>query len=140
LTSNTGNNEQGNEKAGGDKDVIRRGVDQHKERLKFAEVPAPAQTDGKFTAQWANDRRSVTVQGRCPACDGATSTNFPFGIPGSRGLIRTLRPRPAILPSPVTIYCECGHAHDDRPPDAIDTGCGRYWAVHLTDAERRPQP
>jgi hypothetical protein len=140
LTSGTGNNQQGNEKPGGDNDVIRRGVDQHKERLKFAEVAASAQTDGQFTAQWANDGRSVTIEGRCPACGGLTSTQFPFGIGGSKGYRGPSKPRPAILPSPVTIYCECGHAHDDRPPDAIDTGCGRYWAVHLADAERRPQP
>lgn len=137
MTSDTGNSEQGSEKPSGDKNVIR--LDQHKERLKFAEVAAPAQTDGQFTAQWANDGRSVNVKGHCPACDGLTSTDFPIGIGGTRSLLRP-RPRPAQLPSPVTIYCDCGHAHDDRPPDAIDTGCGRYWAVHLTDAERRPQP
>jgi hypothetical protein len=125
LTSDTGSNQHG--------------ADQHKERVKFAEVEAAAQTAGQFTAQWSNGGRSVTIKGHCPACGGLTSTDFSMGIGGSKGVRGLDRPRPAILiPSSVTIYCECGHAHDDRPPDAIDTGCGRFWAVHLTDAERQP--
>jgi hypothetical protein len=143
LTSGTGSNQQGSaeqrrDKAGDQHGADQHHVDQHKERVKFAEVEATAQTDGQFTVQWAADGRSVTIKGRCPACGGLTSTEFPFGIASSKGFRGPPKPRPAILPSPVTIYCECGHAHEDRPPDAIDTGCGRFWAVHLTDAERRP--
>lgn len=114
-------------------------VDQHKDQVKFAEVEAAAQADGQFSAKWADDGRSVTVKGHCPACDGLTSTEFPFGIGGSKGFRGPTTPRPAALPSPVTIYCECGHAHADRPPDAFDNGCGRFWEVHLNEAELRPK-
>jgi hypothetical protein len=113
-------------------------ADQHKARLTFAEVEAAAQAGGQFKADWAADGTSVTVTGHCPACGGLTSTEFALGIGGSKGFRGETKPRPAVLRSPVTIYCECGHTHADRPPDAIDNGCGRYWAVHLTDAERRP--
>jgi hypothetical protein len=113
-------------------------VDQHKERVKFAEVEAAAQTAGQFTAEWAADGRSVTVRGNCPECGGLTSTEFTPGLGGSKGFRSPPKPRPTVLPSPLTIYCECGHAHADRLPDALDTGCGRYWPVYLREAERRP--
>jgi hypothetical protein len=102
----------------------------------YVEAEEDAQRDGQFRAEWAHGGRSATIKGRCPACGHLTSAEFSLGIGGSKGFRRT--PRPAILPSPVTMFCECGHAHDGRPPDAVDTGCGRFWAVHLTEAERRP--
>jgi hypothetical protein len=114
------------------------GVDLHRGRVRFAAVEAAAQTAGQFTAEWAADGRSVTVRGHCPECRGLTSTEFTRGLVGSKGFRGSTRPRPTQLPSPLTVYCECGYAHEDRPPDALDTGCGRYWWVHLSDADRRP--
>jgi hypothetical protein len=35
------------------------------------------------------------------------------------------------VPGEVTVFCECGHVHPDRPPDALDAGCGRFWVVEL---------
>lgn len=114
------------------------GVDLHRGRVRFAEIEAPAPTAGQFVAKWAADGRRVTVRGHCPECRGLTSTEFTPGLGGSKGLRGLPKPRPTQLPSPLTMYCECGHAHEDRPPDALDTGCGRYWSVHLSDAERLP--
>lgn len=118
--------------------TIHHGADQHKGTIKFAEVQAAAQTAGQFTAEWADGGRSVTVRGHCPECRGLTITEFTPGLGGSKGFRDPPKPRSAVLPSPLTIYCECGHAHEDRPPDALDIGCGRYWSVHLSDADRRP--
>ncbi len=37
---------------------------------------------------------------------------------------------------PVTLYCQCGHALDERPANALDKGCGRFWPVYLPDDVR----
>jgi hypothetical protein len=103
----------------------------------YVEAEEDVQRDGQFAVEWAGGGRTVTIKGGCPACAHLTSAEFSFGIGVSKGFRG--KPRPAILPSPVTMFCECGYAHDGRPPDALDTGCGRFWAVHLTEAERRPK-
>lgn len=112
-------------------------IDQHK-TVKYIEVEAAAPATGQFTAAWAAGGRSVTVSGHCPACGGRTATEFSPGIVGSKGLRRPGRLATYVLPSPVTLYCECGHTHDERPTDALDKGCGRFWPVHLPDDARRP--
>jgi hypothetical protein len=114
------------------------GIDQHQGKVKFAEIEVAAPAPGQFAAEWAADGRSVIVRGHCPECGGLTSTEFTPGLGGSKGFRIPPKPPPTFLRSPLTIFCECGHAHEDRPPDALDTGCGRYWPVHLSEAERRP--
>ena len=113
-------------------------LDQHKGTVKFAEVEAAAQPAGQFTVEWTADGRSVTVRGHCPECRALTSSEFRAGLGGSKGAFRgSPKPPLTVLPSPLTVYCECGYAHEDRPQNALDTGCGRYWSVYLQDADRR---
>jgi hypothetical protein len=112
-------------------------IDKHDNSLAYAETAADSPPDGQFKVAWATGGRTVTVSGSCPACGGLTATGFSPGIGGSKGL-RARIPRPQGLPSPVTLFCECGHAHTDRPPDALDKGCGRFWLVFLPDDARQP--
>jgi hypothetical protein len=114
-------------------------IDQHK-AVKYVETQATDPAGGQFAATWTSDGRNVTVAGPCPACAGRTATDFSPGIGGVKGYRGFGQPesRRLALPSPVTLFCECGHAHADRPDDAFDRGCGRYWRVHLTEDERRP--
>jgi hypothetical protein len=112
-------------------------IDRHK-AVTYVETEADAQQAGQFTVTWTPDGRSVTVKGHCPACGGTTSTEFSPGIAGSKGGYRGVSRRPQKLPSPVTLYCECGHVHGERPPDALDRGCGRFWPVYLPDDARQP--
>lgn len=110
----------------------------HHKPVTYVETETGAQNAGQFTATWTPDGRSVKVVGSCPACGGTTSAEFSLGIAGSKGFRGISAPRPPVLPSPVTLYCECGHAHSERPPDALDKGCGRFWLVDLPDEMRRP--
>lgn len=110
----------------------------HHRAVAYVETEADAQNAGQFTARWTPDGRSVQVSGHCPACGGTTGTEFTPGIAGSKGFRGLSAPRPPLLPSPVTLYCECGHVHSERPPDALDRGCGRFWPVYLPDDARRP--
>lgn len=113
-------------------------IDVHNDQLPYVETSAPPQATGVFTAAWRADGRTVTVAGPCPACGGRTATDFAPGIGGTKGIRETRSAAALELRSPLTLYCECGHAHADRPADAIDKGCGRYWEANLTDGERKP--
>jgi hypothetical protein len=118
-------------------------IDKHDNALAYVETEANSPANGQFTAAWATDGRTATVAGPCPACGGFTATEFSHGICGSkgfRGVFRARAPRPQGLPSPLTLFCECGHAHTDRPPDALDKGCGRFWPVFLPEDARLPPP
>jgi hypothetical protein len=110
----------------------------HHRAVAYVETEADAQNAGQFTARWTPDGRSVQVSGHCPACGGTTSTEFTPGLAGSKGIRGISPPRPPVLTAPVTLYCECGHVHSERPPDALDRGCGRFWPVYLPDDARRP--
>lgn len=114
-------------------------IDVHDGDLAFAEIEVPAPPDGAFTVTWSPDGRKAAVAGPCPACGARTETDFSPVIGGTKGFfqLRRLVAVPA-LRSPLTLYCECGHVHADRPADAIDKGCGRFWTVSLADSERRP--
>ena len=113
-------------------------IDHHK-AIKYVEVEADAPAAGQFTAAWAAHGGSVTVAGPCPACGGRTANEFSPGIAGAKGF-RRRRPATHRLPLPVTLFCECGHAHDERPTEALDKGCGRHWPVYLPDDARSPLP
>ena len=114
-------------------------IDKHDNSLVYVETEADSQADGQFRVAWAPSGRTATVSGPCPACGGRTATEFTPGIGGSKGF-RSAAPQPLGLPSSVTIFCECGHGHTDRPPDALDKGCGRFWLVYLPDDVRQPLP
>ena len=110
-------------------------IDHHR-TVKYVETEVDAPAVGQFTVVWKADGNRVTVTGLCPACGGRTTTEFSTGIGGSKGLRGLGRPAAYQLPSPVTLFCECGHAHDERPADARDRGCGRFWPVDLPDEAR----
>lgn len=112
-------------------------IDKHANSLAYVETEVNSPADGQFKAEWAPGGRTVTVSGPCPACGGRTATEFSPGIGGSKGFRRPA-PHPQRLPSPVTLFCECGYAHADRPPGALDKGCGRFWLVVLPDDARQP--
>lgn len=112
-------------------------IDHHK-AVKYVEAQADPTASGSFTAAWAVGGKSVTVAGHCPACGGRTTAEFWPGIVGSKAIRVTSRHTTYALPSPVTLFCECGHVHDQRPADALDKGCGRFWLVYLPDDARRP--
>lgn len=107
-------------------------IDHHKP-IKYVEAEMPLETS--FTIAVAADGKRVIISGACPACGGHTSADFPYGIGGSGskgwGFRGPSGPPPTVR-SPVTVYCECGHAHAARPPNAPDIGCGRFWPVELT--------
>lgn len=111
-------------------------IDQHVDGLKYAELEAAAQTESQFQVHWEGATANLT--GLCPACHGQTRTDFAGGIGSSKAFRGPKTWQAVMLPSPLTLYCECGHMHEGRPPDAFDTGCGRYWAVFLKDEDRRP--
>lgn len=112
-------------------------IERHKNALAYVEIEVNSPANGEFRATWAPDGSTVSVSGTCPACGGRTANEYKPGIAGSKGFRRSPQ-SPQVLRSPVTIYCECGHAHANRPSDALDRGCGRYWQVYLTDDERQP--
>jgi hypothetical protein len=112
-------------------------IDHHR-TVQYAETEVNAPAAGQFTTVWAAGGNSVTVTGPCPACGGRTTTEFSTGIGGSKALGGHGRPAAHKLPSPVTLFCQCGRAHDERPADAPDRGCGRFWLVDLPDEARRP--
>jgi hypothetical protein len=108
---------------------------QHRE-VDYAEIETDVAAQGvTFSVTWAPDGEKATITGDCPECHGPTKTEFSTGIPDTkfRG------PKIPALPSPVTLYCECGRAHKDRPADALDRGCGRYWLFYV-DAKERVHP
>ena len=114
-----------------------RTIDKHNNSLVYVETQANSPPDGEFKAAWEPGGMTVTVSGPCPACGGWTATEFSAGIVGSKGFHRPA-PRSRKLPSPVTLFCECGHAHADRPLGALDKGCGRFWLIYLSDDARQP--
>jgi hypothetical protein len=80
----------------------------------------------------AETDEGVAVSGECPRCGAATSMTFPPGSPqGTKGMFRRA-PTPApVRMRKVTVYCECGYAHPERPPESPESGCGAYWTVDL---------
>jgi hypothetical protein len=104
-------------------------IDHHRS-IKFVEAEMPA--DPSFVVTLAPDRKTVTISGVCPACGGRTVSDYPYGIGGTgyKGFPRRST-GPTAVPSTVTVICECGHSHPDRPTEAPDLGCGRFWTVEL---------
>jgi hypothetical protein len=108
-----------------------RRIDQHRS-INYAETQE--RLDVPFDVQRQPDGKRVkyVVTGNCPACGGLMTKEFSYGISGngSKGMFADRR-EPAI-PSQVTLYCECGYFHAEKPAGAIDDGCGRYWKIDLT--------
>lgn len=100
-------------------------IDRHQDCV-YTETVFPMQDD--FTVTRSSE--GLEVIGACPACGGLTSMTFDYGPPdGVKGLFRKKD-----APSPtetVTVYCECGYVHADRPESALDRGCGAFWKVKV---------
>ena len=111
-------------------------IDHHNNSLTYAEAEVLASTDKPFTVTRSPTGKGLTVTGPCPMCGGRTSTDFAYGIGGIKGFRGGSRP--LTIRSPVTVYCECGHVHAERPAEAFDKGCGRYWMVDIPDELRAP--
>lgn len=110
-------------------------IDHHKP-IHYVEQEVTVPPDRPFEVQRRAEGTGLTATGTCPACGGSTNTVLPYGIGGTKGYRRPARP-PSVK-SPVTIFCECGHAHTDRPSDALDKGCGRFWLVDIPAELRIP--
>jgi hypothetical protein len=108
-----------------------RRIDHHRS-IKYAETQA--RLDAPFDVQRLPDgkRFKYVVTGNCPACGGLMTKEFPYGISGggTKGIFGD--PPPPAASAQVTLYCECGHFHADKPASATDDGCGRYWKIDLT--------
>ncbi|MEU8041154.1 hypothetical protein [Streptosporangium sp. NPDC049078] len=88
-----------------------------------------AEFDGQITFTVAEIDKGLVVTGNCPGCGARTSTTFSHGTPqGTKG---GLRRKPPVRATKVTVYCECGYPHPERPPEVPDTGCGAYWSVDI---------
>ncbi|GAA2863234.1 hypothetical protein ABT362_26530 [Nonomuraea rubra] len=82
-----------------------------------------------FTVAKSLTEEGFEVSGLCPECKGKTSTPWPFGIAGAKGLFKkNEEPHPS---GPRTVGCECGYAHANRPDGLWIVGCGAYWTVEL---------
>jgi hypothetical protein len=66
-----------------------------------------------------------TVRSRCETCDAVTVRRIRKVMPGVHKGPEQAPPPPRRL----TITCDCGYAHADRP--AGEQGCGRFWLVNL---------
>ncbi len=111
-------------------------IDHHSDNLKYVEAEVLVSSDKSFTVARDLKRKRLTVVGPCPACGGRTSVDFYYGLGGTRGFRGPVSP--SAIRSPVTVFCECGHVHADRPANAIDKGCGRFWLVDIPDELRTP--
>ncbi|QNP73748.1 hypothetical protein IAG44_32670 [Streptomyces roseirectus] len=78
------------------------------------------------------DGRTLTLRGICPTCQGVTTSEYAYGIPGTgtKGIFSRSQPDPPETQLLAEFhYCECGHAHPQLPPDAPFIGCGASWKV-----------
>ena len=111
-------------------------IDHHSNSLTYAEAEVTVPADKGFTVTRSPAGKGLTISGPCPTCGGRTSTDLSYGIGGTKGFRGGSRPE--AVRSPVTVYCECGHVHAERPADALDKGCGRFWLVDIPEALRTP--
>ncbi|UWZ34145.1 hypothetical protein Drose_23150 [Dactylosporangium roseum] len=64
----------------------------------------------------------LRLTGLCPACRHESATTVPLSVVAYESHVRP-RSRTA------TVGCRCRQAHEGRPGDTPDAGCGRTWAV-----------
>ncbi|GAB3154262.1 hypothetical protein GCM10027290_48440 [Micromonospora sonneratiae] len=90
--------------------------------------------DTGFTVSPSSDGRRIEVAGNCPGCGGHTTITWEYGLPyGHKGIFSRQNSAPTGKPTGArTVYCDCGHVHANRPPEAWDQGCGAYWQVELS--------
>ncbi|HEY8983103.1 MAG TPA: hypothetical protein VIU15_26430 [Streptomyces sp.] len=85
-----------------------------------------------FTHHPSPDGDSLTLQGTCPRCQGPTTSQYAYGLPGTgtKGIFsRRQTPTPESTLLQEVHYCECGHPHPQLPPDVPFIGCGASWTL-----------
>lgn len=101
---------------------------EHHREIEYVEIQVSPQ--GTFMIEPLPDGCGCAVQGICPACGGQTRMTIPRGLAvGHKGPWR--RRQVASEPQEALVVCMCGHVHENRPPEATDHGCGRFWSVPL---------
>ncbi|GAA1277715.1 hypothetical protein [Saccharothrix xinjiangensis] len=91
-----------------------------------------------FTRHEDRETRTTTVTGRCPRCQGPTTTEYPWGAPGTGTkslFFRKKQEEPPDLLYSEPLFCECGYAHDGMPADAVLRGCGAEWRVERPEGD-----
>ncbi|MER8029361.1 hypothetical protein ABTZ78_10405 [Streptomyces bauhiniae] len=100
--------------------------------LRYAQLDLGPREESEFDL--TSDSRTVVVSGPCPRCHGTSTTDFPLGVVGSKGMPwkrdKSLTPaeRSAVVADEV-LYCECGFGHPELPDGALFVGCGAYWRL-----------
>lgn len=103
-------------------------IDRHRS-VDYAAYPVDEVVAG-FVVTPALDGRGYHVVGQCPRCGGRTTASWNVGT--GNGYKGMFSPETAPLRDKRrTVFCECGHAHADRPENAVFFGCGAYWWVEL---------
>ena len=110
-------------------------IDHHRS-IKYAETEERLTVPFTVRREADGARLRLVLSGNCPACGGLMTKEFSYGIAGT-GTKGFRSPPSPVLPSMATLYCECGHLHPDKPADATDDGCGRFWRVDLTAHDPR---
>ncbi|MFG3198478.1 hypothetical protein ACGFYT_20365 [Streptomyces sp. NPDC048208] len=112
---------------------------QHDLDMPYAQLDLGVREESEF--RLTADSRAVGVSGHCPRCQGTSTTEFPLGVVGSKGLPwrrdEPLSPagRSAVVSAEV-LYCECGFAHTGLQEGTFFVGCGAYWRLGPSSGNR----
>lgn len=73
----------------------------------------------------------IVVEGNCPRCHGHTRTEYPWLVPGTKGVFSRLKPqpKPVDMLSIEVLFCECRYTHPEQPAESTFIGCGARWRV-----------
>ncbi|MCP3938375.1 MAG: hypothetical protein GY708_23760 [Actinomycetia bacterium] len=81
---------------------------------------AKAANQLQYLFQPGEDPDRIEFMGPCPRCAHPFVYQWPLEI------VRTTLQAKADDVIPVTVLCQCTHAHPGRP-EGTDQGCGAYW-------------
>lgn len=87
-----------------------------------------------FDVAPSDDGRSVRIEGVCRGCRGRTVTVWHTGIgSGQKGIFRgsAAKARARIPDRKRLVFCECNHAHANRPDTDPFRGCGASWHIEM---------
>ncbi|GGZ34291.1 hypothetical protein [Streptomyces poonensis] len=99
----------------------------------FHEHETAVRPDDRFDVVRSDDGRWYTVTGLCPTCRATVVFRVAYGVLGPSKRLWGRDPhRPEPLTGSVTVFCQCGYPHAERPPESPDTGCGAFWDVPVS--------